>query len=271
MNDMENEKPEENHGIEETELESQEEVPEDVLGFEIHEKNPSESLDDEDPPIDDTPSGEPEDEEEVAEEVLGFEIGGEAETGSNIPPIQEDTGEAVSLQIEVIQHKIDLLNQEIITRLDREADKDKIIDSLHKELQGYKSDSANKQFLSLVIDIVKIIDDIRKLSNHHRSNNPEESDPVKVLELLESIPADLEDIFSYQGITPYTCDGTVFDPVRQKVLKKIETDDNSLDKTVAESLRPGYEWENKIIRSEIVNVYVFSPTGADSKADDSDE
>jgi molecular chaperone GrpE (heat shock protein) len=39
--------------------------------------------------------------------------------------------------------------------------------------------------------------------------------------------------------------------------KKISTDDPALDKSVAHSIRPGYEWETKVIRQEMVAVYVY--------------
>ena len=74
---------------------------------------------------------------------------------------------------------------------------------------------------------------------------------------LEAIPSDLEDIFYWQGVKPYTSRKGAFDPAKQRAVKKIRTDDISKDKTVAKSLRPGYEWEDKVIRQEMVAVYVY--------------
>ncbi len=67
----------------------------------------------------------------------------------------------------------------------------------------------------------------------------------------------MEDIFYRQGVNSYICDTHMFDATRQKILKTIETSDKSKDKTIAESLRSGYEWEGKIIRPEMVAVYIY--------------
>ena len=49
----------------------------------------------------------------------------------------------------------------------------------------------------------------------------------------------------------------MIDSSRQRILNKIETDDPEKDKTVAERLRPGYEWDGKIIRPEMVSAYIY--------------
>ena len=74
---------------------------------------------------------------------------------------------------------------------------------------------------------------------------------------LEAIPSDLEDIFYWQGVKPYSSREGTFNPAKQRAIKKIPTDDISKDKTIAKSIRPGYEWENKVIRQEMVAVYVY--------------
>ncbi|MDO9264348.1 MAG: nucleotide exchange factor GrpE, partial [Desulfosalsimonadaceae bacterium] len=87
---------------------------------------------------------------------------------------------------------------------------------------------------------------------------------VKLLKYIEHIAGDLEDMFSWEGVVPFTCDGDAIDPARQRVLSKIKTDDPEKDKTIAERLRPGYEWDGKIIRPEMVSVYIYqtnSPSG----------
>jgi molecular chaperone GrpE (heat shock protein) len=109
----------------------------------------------------------------------------------------------------------------------------------------------------MIIDVIKIIDDIRKLSLHYESMKPEDLEAHKLLELLKRVPDDLEDIFFYQGVKPFTCEGTEFDPSRQRILKRITTDDISLDNTVAKSIKPGYEWDDHVIRPEIVALYFY--------------
>ncbi len=48
-------------------------------------------------------------------------------------------------------------------------------------------------------------------------------------------------------------------PARQRVVKSIPTEVPTQDKTVAQVIRVGYEWEGKVLRREMVNVYVYQP------------
>jgi molecular chaperone GrpE (heat shock protein) len=162
-----------------------------------------------------------------------------------------------SAKLDNISYQLDALQEEFLDKLKNDAHKDKLIDSLHQELQSYKSDLIKKHVQSMVVDVIKIIDDIRKLSEHYQSMNPEDLKPRKLLYLLKRIPDDLEDIFFYQGVKPFTCSGNEFDATRQRVLKRIITSDASLDNKVAESLKSGYEWGNRVIRPEIVAVYLY--------------
>jgi molecular chaperone GrpE (heat shock protein) len=162
-----------------------------------------------------------------------------------------------SSKLDNISYQLDALQEEFLNKLKNDAHKDKLIDSLHQELQSYKSDLIKKHVQSMVVDVIKIIDDIRKLSEHYQSMNPKDLKPSKLLYLLKRIPDDLEDIFFYQGVKPFTCSGNEFDATRQRVLKRIITSDASLDNKVAESLKSGYEWGNRVIRPEIVAVYLY--------------
>jgi molecular chaperone GrpE (heat shock protein) len=184
-------------------------------------------------------------EQESLEEKVGPLIG-ETETP---PTLQHEIGTIHSLLTE--------LKEEFVGKLKYDTHKDKIIDKLHQELQEYKQDIVKKHILSIVLDVVKVADDIRKWLTYFRSLDVSQRDPVKLFRYLEAIPSDLEDIFYWQGVRPYTNKGGIFNPAKQRAIKKIPTDDRSRDKTIAKSLRPGYEWEDKVIRQEMVAVYVY--------------
>lgn len=156
-----------------------------------------------------------------------------------------------------IQTQLAQLKAEFSGKIKYDGHKDEIIDKLHQELQEYKQDIVKKHILSIVLDVVKVADDIRKWIAYFRSLDVSQRDPVKLFRYLEAIPSDLEDIFYWQGVKPYASREGVFDPAKQRTIKKITTDDPSKDKTIAKSLRPGYEWEGKVIRQEMVAVYVY--------------
>ncbi len=191
------------------------------------------------------------------EEAIGLEIDTQDEESHelNRPPSQPDNFSTTTL--DDIDKKLDLLSQEFQEKLKNDSLKEKIIDGLHNELQEYKKDIFKKQFRSLILDLINIIDDLRKLSEHHRTKEVLDGDFKKLLGQLELIPSDLEDIFKNHGITPFACSGDNFDPKRQKVLKKVETRNKASDKTIAKSLRPGYEWDGWVIRPEMVEACIY--------------
>lgn len=161
--------------------------------------------------------------------------------------------------ITVLAGKMDRLLDEFVSKIKYDAHKESIITALHDELQQYRNDMVRKQLIPVVMDVIKVMDQVRKLSGHFRLKSVEEIGPEKILGALEAVPDDLEDVLSYQGISPFRYEDAVFNPVRQQVLRKVETPEPELDKTIAESVAPGYEWEGKVIRREMVNVYIHRP------------
>ncbi|MBL0716401.1 MAG: nucleotide exchange factor GrpE [Desulfosarcina sp.] len=160
-------------------------------------------------------------------------------------------------QLENLSQQISELQREFEGKLKYDTHKDEIIDRLHSELQEYKQDILKKYILSIVMDVVKVADDIRKWMTYFRSLDVSQRDPLKLFHYLEAIPSDLEDVFYWHGVKPFSSEEGSFDPVRQRAIKKIPTDDPVMDKCVVHSIRPGYEWETKVVRQEMVAVYVY--------------
>lgn len=160
---------------------------------------------------------------------------------------------------ETIHLRLEELVQAFDAKLKYDAHKNKIIDDLHLSLQQHRDGLLKKYLHRIVMDVIKIVDDMRKLTAHYNQQLHSEETSTKLLKYIENIASDLEDLFSWEGVTPFTCDGNTVDPSRQRILGKIQTDDPEKDKTVAERLRPGYEWDGKIIRPEMISVYVYQP------------
>jgi len=176
-----------------------------------------------------------------------------------LPDMNQQTAflEAIKLQIEDLAQAFD-------TKLKYDDHKNKIIDELHQSLQQHRDGLLKKYLHRLVMDVIKIVDDMRKITNHYNQQQDCDETSVKLLKYIENIASDLEDMFSWEGVTPFTGDGNAVDPTRQRILNKVPTNDITKDKTIAERLRPGYEWDGKIIRPEMVSVYIYqadSPSG----------
>ena len=171
-----------------------------------------------------------------------------------------------SVSASVIVEKLDdtlsflkALEEDFQSKLKYDRHKEKIIDDLHTELQSYKNDLIRKLLQPILMDVIHVIDDIHKLTDHYRSQDPKTLEPTKLLGLLESIPFDLENLLYRQGVEPFRYQGTAFDPGHQRAIQTVETNNTAQDKAIARSLRAGYEWEGKVLRREMVEVYLYKP------------
>ncbi len=156
-----------------------------------------------------------------------------------------------------IKDQLKELSQSFETKIKYDEHKNKIIDDLHQSLQEFREGLIKKYLHRFITDIIKIVDDMRKFASHHKGQPHSEETTEKLLKYIDNISSDLEDLFSWEGVEPFTCDGDMIDTSRQRILNKIETDDPEKDKTVAERLRPGYEWDGKVIRPEMVSAYIY--------------
>jgi molecular chaperone GrpE (heat shock protein) len=163
--------------------------------------------------------------------------------------------------LDEINQKLDNLAKNFESKLKYDEHKNKIINELHQSLQEYRQGLLQKYVHRLFMDVLKVVDDIRKFSAHYNTTGPADEAMDKFLNFLESTASDLEDLFLWEGISPYICEGNNLEPVRQRVLTKISTDDPTKDKIIAERIRPGYEWNGKVIRPEIVSVFVYQNNG----------
>lgn len=173
-------------------------------------------------------------------------------------PGTSTSNEAVLSEIREISRRVGHLADHFDGKLKYDEHKNKIIDELHGQLQDFREGIIKKHLVSIVSDLIKIIDDTRKFKSHYETGHRPEDTTERLLDFIGQISSDLEDLFTFQGIFPYTCPGNQYDSVRQRIIRKIPTEDPEKNRLVAESLRPGYEWEGKVIRPEMVAVYIFN-------------
>lgn len=174
-------------------------------------------------------------------------------------PAHPAAADSVNFRLNELSVQMNDLLRQFEEKLKYDAHKEKVIDVLHSELQEYKTDLIKKYITNLVMDLIKVVDDARKMATHFKGREPGPEDQPRLIKALEDVAQDMEDVFQVQGVTPFTYDDERFDPGRQRVVRKIDTGEASKDKTVAESLAPGYEWDGKVIRREMVAVYSYNP------------
>lgn len=185
-----------------------------------------------------------------------------------IVAIEQQSSADVLNEIRAIHLRMDELATHFEGKIKYDAHKNRIIDDLHDQLKDFRDGIIKKHLFSMITDIIKIIDDTRKVKAHYETKMHSEDGAVFLLDFMDQIISDLEDLFTFQGIYPFTCTEMTFDSARQRIIKKINTDDPEKNRLVAESLRPGYEWEGKVIRPEMVSIYIHNDSLND-KADES--
>ena len=185
------------------------------------------------------------------------------EQESILPAESDETDAPPALgPLDEIKIKLDDLADAFESKIKYDGHKNKIIDELHQALQEHRQGLLQKYVQRIFVDVLKVIDDIRKFSAHYNDRLNSDEVTEKFFNFLETTASDLEDLFSWEGISPYVCDGNHLDPARQRVVNKLPTDDPAKDKTIATRIRSGYEWNGKIIRPEIVAVFVYQKNGS---------
>ncbi|WP_337177797.1 nucleotide exchange factor GrpE [Paludisphaera sp.] len=144
-------------------------------------------------------------------------------------------------------------------RFDREvraeANRERVVDRLHAELQEYKQDLLMKVQRPIFIDLIQLHDDVGKMA----AAQPPEADGFR--DTLASIQTALEDVLYRQGVEPFRVEGDAFDPRRQRAVTTVPAPDPALARTIAARLRPGFQSGDKVIRPEMVSVHAATREG----------
>lgn len=132
--------------------------------------------------------------------------------------------------------------------------KDKMIDSLHEELQRYKNDQSEKFVEQLMKAVIKIRKDMNKLIHSEKWNSISLEDlKTQYCYTFE----DLTDLLELQGVVPYSSkQGDKFDGKIHQA-KTEHTDNQALDKKIKESISEGYQKNDRIMIPERVVVYSY--------------
>ncbi|MDD3153998.1 MAG: nucleotide exchange factor GrpE [Victivallaceae bacterium] len=150
------------------------------------------------------------------------------------------------------------LHRSFESKLKYDARKDEMIDRQHKEIEDFKRGLVERVTLQIVNDLIFEIDSTDKLLKHYDGAENSEENYRKMLKIFSGFSLSLRDILEKYGFTSYcSSPGSAFNPKRQRATKMTPTDDARLDKTVKASLRSGFETDEKIIRSEMVEVYIY--------------
>jgi len=133
-----------------------------------------------------------------------------------------------------------------------------LADKLHAENQRLRAGELRGAMLPLVRDLLRLHDDIGRIA-----------DTTEQVEDLELMQISLLDALSRNGIVSVRpAEGEQFDPKRHSAASVVEAVDASLDRSISEVIRLGFQWEDgQVIRVADVRVYKHTPPAGPASSD----
>jgi molecular chaperone GrpE len=125
-----------------------------------------------------------------------------------------------------------------------------LVDRLHAENQDLRAGELRNAQLPLVRDLLRLHDDVGRMRDATGEPDGESDD-------LRLVQESLLDVLARNGVEPFAPgEGEPFDPRLHAAAGTEQTADESLDKSVAEIVKPGFRWDSgDVIRVAEVRAY----------------
>jgi molecular chaperone GrpE len=135
--------------------------------------------------------------------------------------------------------------------------KEKQIDRLHGELQGYRTDLVGRTVKPVLLSLIRLHDDFGKVLDALDREDPAKLTSERLLKLLKGFRDDVELALNHNGVQAFTVETEIFDPRRQRALRAVETTEQGQVGHLAARLRPGFEQGEAILERERVAVFAL--------------
>ncbi len=129
-----------------------------------------------------------------------------------------------------------------------------------KELQYAKADMQNmqKQNIKRIHDVMdrangSILQQLIPLLDELQILGAYDADKEKLVEGIQMVEKKLMKVLEMEGVQPIEANGLKFDPFKHEAIMEVETLDVE-DGCVAEEIRRGYTYKNRVLRACVVKV-----------------
>lgn len=171
------------------------------------------------------------------------------------PPDFSNQLEMMASFMKTTSEALSALQNGFESKIKYDASKERVIDSLHEELQAHREGLHLKIMRPVFFDLMEMHDDVTNLLKHNQPVDGEAEMTTRLRRNLASFQETIESVLEKQGVIVYNEPGEKFAPQRQRALRAEPTDDPNKDQTICERIRKGFEYENKILRPETVVLY----------------
>jgi molecular chaperone GrpE len=159
------------------------------------------------------------------------------------------------LLLQVLQ-ELQVLRQEFSAKLKYDATKERQVDSLYQELQGYREGLHFKILKPLFIDLIAMHDDLGKIAER-LAQNTSDAACSSMHSNLKSFQETVEEILKRNGVESFSIDSDTYVPGKQRIVRVIETLNIAEDKKIARRVRQGFRYDERILRQELIHTYRF--------------
>jgi molecular chaperone GrpE (heat shock protein) len=171
-----------------------------------------------------------------------------------IQKLQNDLAESVRNEGQLIQ-LVNEQNTMFKTKISYDDQKEKIIDKMHEDLQTLRSGLYQNLIRPVLIDVIRIRDNMRRMEADINKKNPDGMVPIKI---ISDYYLDLGDLLEGHNVEILEeKPETTFIPAKQKVVNRVVTDNRDLHGKIARSISSGYIYNGQVISQQRVDVYVF--------------
>ncbi|GCF08705.1 nucleotide exchange factor GrpE [Dictyobacter arantiisoli] len=197
------------------------------------------------------------DQPETAAEIQA-EITGASEPVVLTEPYVADLLTETVQGVQQVLAEMQLLKQDFDTKVKYDESKERLIDVLHNELQGYREGLHFKILRPLFMELITLYDDMNSIIESMGKKFPDLDETI--IKNIQSFSKTVEDMLSNNGVEAFEIEEEIFVTQKQRVLHVIPTHDVTLDRHIARRLRKGFRYENRILRPEIVETYRYTTT-----------
>lgn len=174
-----------------------------------------------------------------------------APNGTNTP-----SSPAADQTTQLLLKEMQNLRQDFDAKVKYDQSKERLIETLHRELQTYQEGLHFRVLRPVFTDLMTLYDDISKLVEGISASG---NDVTAVIDRMVIFQETVEDILRRNGAESFTVEGPTFQPNRQRILRVIPTFDPAQDRQIARRVRKGFVYEDIVLRSEVVEVFKYTP------------
>ena len=144
-------------------------------------------------------------------------------------------------------------------KLQYDAAKQQVIDRQAASLSKYEKGLIDELIYKIANPILIQYTNMMDIASHYAAIEKTSENFDRLLDEFTGFGSDLLQTVEDAGMTPFYADvGSRFDPHRQKVLKRVTTDNKDKDRTISRVICPGLERNGRVFRPLQAEVLIYS-------------